>query len=69
MATPAAPISKPRQKKSPNGTSGKHSLTLVFAEKYEGLYNQLKQEAEADDRDLASYVVRLLSQTQQQPVE
>ena len=62
MATPAAPITTraPRAKKA-NGNGKQHTLTLTFGEKYEALYNCLKDEAENDDRDLAQFVVRLLA--------
>lgn len=64
MATTPTPIApSPKRKKVVNGTKQeKHSIQLVFTEKYMDLYNQLKSEAIDDDRPLHQYVLRLLYQ-------
>lgn len=70
MATVPTPMPhQPKAKKQPKPVKDKHSITISFEGKYLELYNQLKSEAEEDDRPLYQYVLRLLHQTRTQPTD
>jgi hypothetical protein len=67
MSTTPTPIA--RQPKVKKVAAEKHSVQLQFTEKYLSLYNQLKSEAEQDDRPLHIYILRLLQSAQTNSAE